>query len=169
MGLGALAFCFMSFLAVKLLRNSRMRSVGRFGQGEQHGKLPGCFDRVRQMRRHVKEIILLQRVRLARQQEFAFTGNDLHHSVLCRCVFGKFLAFGKTKQHSAGIGGAQQCPAYDAVRRKLCFSFEREDFFPRRVNQRFLIHAVRLTRPDELRFDLRQNKIVCSRAVFVAC
>ena len=105
-------------------------------------------------------------MRFAREGEFTFAGEDLNQRVLRRRVFGQFLAFSKTKQHRAGIGCAQQCPADNAIRSEVRFSFEREDFFPLRVNQRFLIHTANIAQRGRLGFDLRQTKISFS-AVFV--
>jgi hypothetical protein len=59
-------------------------------------------------------------------------------------VFGQFLTFSEAEQHDPRIRGAQQRPAHDAVRRKLGFFRQRQDFFLCDINQRFLAHEINL-------------------------
>jgi len=58
------------------------------------------------MRRHVKQVTALKRMRFARQEKFAFAGQNLDNGMLCGRVFGKFLPFGETEKHNARICSA---------------------------------------------------------------
>ena len=118
---------------------------------------------------HVKKIAGLQVVRLAVEGEFTFTGQYLYNRVLRRGVFGQFLAFGKTEEHGARIVGAQQRAADDAVGGKLGFFRQRQNLFPRRINQRLLTHAESFAQAEPAGFDSNQTiRVWNNRSIVLA-
>jgi hypothetical protein len=46
----------------------------RLGEGQEHGKLFRCFDRVREVGRQVEQVVGLERMRFAGEGELAFAG-----------------------------------------------------------------------------------------------